>query len=68
MGLKAFHIFFITIACLFSFGAAALFLQLRGADSGPLPIAGAVISFVTGIMLLFYGAWALKKLKAIPKE
>jgi hypothetical protein len=68
MGLKGFHIFFIILACFSSFGAAGLFLQQRSVDSGPLPVIGAVTSFLSGIILLLYAGWALRKLRNLPKE
>ncbi len=68
MGLKGFHIFFITLACLFSFGVAVLFLQQRSVNPGPFPVIGAVISFLCGIILLLYAGWAFRKLRNIPKQ
>ncbi len=68
MGLKGFHIFFIILACFFSFGASGLFLHQRTVDPGLVPVIGAVVSFVSGIILLLYSGWAWKKLRRIPKE
>ncbi len=68
MGLKGFHIFFIVLACFFSFGAAGLFLHQRSIDPSPLPVIGAVTSFLSGIILLLYAGWALRKLRNLPKE
>ena len=62
MSLKAFHIFFIGVSVLCSFGFAYWLLQSEGDG---LKIAGAVVSFLAGVALIIYGNRFLKKLKHV---
>ena len=65
MSLKAFHIFFITISVLLTFGFAAWLLReyAWGGDAGML-IAG-IASILAGVALIFYGRRFLRKLKHV---
>lgn len=58
MSLKAFHLIFVTLLTLLSFGFAAW------AFAGGRMLFG-VAGIVTGILVIFYGIYFLKKLKKI---
>jgi hypothetical protein len=66
MSLKAFHIVFIVICILFSFGMGtwAANAVLSG-EGGKTEIVMASVFFVSGVALLFYARYVLKKLKNI---
>ena len=66
MGLRQFHIVFITLSilCTLGFGIWAL---LTSADLGPWQLPTAIASIITGIGLIVYGDFFLKKLKTYPE-
>ncbi len=65
MSLKAFHIVFVTASVLLAFGFAA-WAFVNYADSGRLAdLATAAGGLLSGIGLLVYGRYFLKKLKNI---
>ena len=66
MSLKAFHLVFISFSCLLAFGFGAWLLHgyhSEGASSTWL--AGGLASCLTGVALIVYGRYFLKKLKHI---
>ena len=64
MSLKTFHIFFISLASLCSFGFGVWLLLLNDPRSN-LDVIGAFLSFVVGIGLIIYGILFLRKFKHI---
>lgn len=66
MSLKAFHIVFVTASTLlaFGFGAWALW-QYFGDSRALLDLVMSIASFASGIALIIYGKYFLKKLKHI---
>jgi hypothetical protein len=68
MGIKAFHIFFISVALLFAGGVGILGLvEYRDSQAGQ----DLAISASGGglfILLLVYGAWFLQKLKKLNRQ
>ena len=65
MSLKAFHIFFIVVSVVlaFGFGAWGVYVHLAGDDFAYLAMG--LVSFVLGLVLIFYGINFLHKLKHI---
>jgi hypothetical protein len=65
MGLKGFHVFFITVALVTAvmFGAWALWDYGRTGKGGTLAMA--VLAFCAAAALVFYGLWFLRKLKNV---
>lgn len=65
MSLKAFHIVFVTASVLLAFGLAA-WAFVNYADTGRITdLAAGIGATVTGIGLLIYGRYFLRKLKDI---
>lgn len=65
MSLKAFHIFFITLSVLSSFGFAVWSMLKFTSDGGIGFVAVAILSVAAGIGLILYGIRFLKKLKHV---
>jgi hypothetical protein len=64
MSLKAFHLFFITVAIALAFGCGAWGLKgyvSAGGNAGDLGFA--IGSFVVGVGLIFYECYVLKEFK-----
>ncbi len=61
MSLKYFHIFFITLSVVLSWGTAAMEFQNYSGDRSVINLVISVFAFVIGVALLTYGAWFLKK-------
>ena len=66
MSLKAFHVIFITAASLMLFGFGAWMLRAyRGPESQTSDLVWAVAALASGVGLLVYEGFFLKKLKNI---
>jgi hypothetical protein len=66
MSLKAFHIVFISISTLFSFGMGVWWInQFLSGEGGRSDVVLGSLAMVGGIALLVYGKYFLKKLKNI---
>ncbi|MBI3586081.1 MAG: hypothetical protein HY088_02995 [Ignavibacteriales bacterium] len=63
MSLKAFHIFFITVSTLCTFGFAAWLLLNDTASLSLLNILEAIAAFACGVALILYGIRFLRKFK-----
>ncbi|HEV8537386.1 MAG TPA: hypothetical protein VGR15_00565 [Bacteroidota bacterium] len=63
--MKAFHIFFITLSVLSAFGFAVWLMIEFTSNGNKVLVAGAVLSFVSGIGLILYGVRFLKKLRHV---
>ena len=64
MSLKAFHVIFITAACALAFGCGVWGLKnFLSAAGGVGDLAFGLGSLATGVGLLFYERYVLKKLK-----
>ncbi len=63
MSLKIFHIVFITLSLLLAWGCAALEYQNYQAKGNGGYLLAAICAFLTGIGLVVYGVWFLKKTK-----
>ena len=65
MSLRAFHIVFIALSTLLTVGFGAWCFKVDlSADERAGYMALGVTSFVAGALLLVYGSWFLRKLKA----
>ena len=65
MSLKAFHLIFVTLLTALSFGCAAwAFVDYRG-ETAPPATCGSLAAVATGILVIIYGIYFLKKLKKI---
>ena len=65
MSLKAFHIIFIIVSTLFSFGTGIFCLKSHSASPDTTLFILGVALNVGGVALLVYGKYVLKKLKRI---
>ncbi len=65
MSLKTFHLIFITVSTLLSFGMAVWALQQYRAAHVPGHLAFAVAALFLGLGLIIYGRYFLRKLKGI---
>ncbi len=65
MSLKVFHVFFIAVSTLLSLWVGAWGVQSYRAAGGASHLALAVVFFALGAVLLVYGRYALRKLRAI---
>ena len=65
MSLKAFHIFFVSISTVLCVGFGAWSLRLYLDSGGGLNLALAVGAFVGTAVLVWYGAWFLRKLRDV---
>jgi hypothetical protein len=63
MSLKAFHILFISIACVLAFGFGAWCVKLQRTEGDGRFVALGGASFFLGATLLLYGAWFVRKLR-----
>lgn len=65
MSLKAFHIFFIVVSVLLTFGFGAWGLYIHFSEDNFGYLAMGLVSLVLGIVLVIYGINFLQKLKHI---
>lgn len=65
MSLKAFHIAFVIITVLASFLVGGLMCHAFLREGGGWNAVGALAAFGTGVGLIYYGRYVLKKLKHI---
>ena len=65
MSLKAFHLVFITISTLLAFGLAAWLWQSYAHGGTTRDLLLALLSAASGVALIVYGKFFLKKLKNI---
>ena len=66
MSLKTFHLVFVTLLTLLSFGFAAWgFLAYAGADGTMKDLSVGLTGVAAGVLVIFYGVYFLKKLKRI---
>lgn len=65
MSLKAFHIAFVIITVLTSFAVGGLLCHAFLGEGGVWNALGSVAAFATGVGLIYYGKYVLKKLKHI---
>jgi hypothetical protein len=65
MSLKAFHVVFITASVLLAFFFAAWCLGLGGEDGTAWRATG-IASALTGLGLVVYEAWFLRKMRRLP--
>ncbi len=65
MSLKAFHIVFVTVSSLLSFGFGAWSVNQYLTSGGTASLVYGIISLLAGIALIIYGVIFLKKLKHI---
>ncbi len=64
MNLKSFHIFFVTVSTLMSFGFGGWCWRYADANQSTGFRVLAAASFVVGVALIFYGFWFWKKIRA----
>ena len=65
MSLKAFHVVFVTASVLLAFGFAAWCFSASPEPGLGWQLTGAA-SVLTGLGLVFYEAWFLKKMRGLP--
>jgi len=66
MSLKAFHVIFITASCALAFGCGVWALrEYWSADGGLFDLCFGLGSLVTGVALIVYERYFLKKLKRV---
>jgi len=65
MSLKAFHVIFITAACLLAFGFGAWMLNAYKAEGAQSDLAFGIGSIIVGLGLVVYEICFLKKLKNV---
>lgn len=65
MSLKAFHIIFVIVSTLFSFGTGLFCLKSHSASPDTTLLLLGVALNIGGVALLIYGKYVLKKLKRI---
>lgn len=65
MSLKGFHLVFITITTLLSFGIGVWCLWINSLGPSTGYVIGAVCSFVAALALLVYGCWFWRKMKRL---
>ena len=65
MSLKAFHIVFLVCAILLAFFCAGLLFHDYAASHNGTELGVAIVSLVSGLLLLVYGRAVLRKLKHI---
>jgi uncharacterized membrane protein HdeD (DUF308 family) len=68
MTLKAFHIFFIVLSTLLSFGFGVWALQDHAASQNVLHLTLGIISFVVGCLLMVYLRAFFKKVRHLTSE
>ncbi|HAV62952.1 MAG TPA: hypothetical protein DCY13_11375 [Verrucomicrobiales bacterium] len=65
MSLKAFHIAFVIITVLTSFVIGGLLIHAFLKEGGLWNIVGSLAAFASGVGLIYYGKYVLKKLRHI---
>jgi hypothetical protein len=65
MSLRFFHIVFITLSTLLSFGFAVWLYENYRAQASAAELLGAIISGALGVGLIAYGVWFFKKSRKI---
>lgn len=65
MSLKAFHVFFITLATLITAAFALWAARQAMVEGGAAAVVLAVSAVLTAVALPIYGAWFLKKTKEV---
>lgn len=65
MSLKAFHIIFVIVSTLFSFGTGIFCLKSNSVTPNATLFVLGVALNISGVALLVYGKYVLKKLKRI---
>jgi hypothetical protein len=65
MSLKAFHILFVTLSVMLAFFFGGWLLHEYSAGGGMAQLVGAILSFLAGAGLIWYGKVVLRKLKHI---
>ena len=65
MSLKTFHIIFIAVSILLCFGFGSWLVISDALESNAISIAGALLSFASGIALIFYAKRFLHKFKNV---
>lgn len=65
MSLKTFHIIFIAASTLMALGFGIWCLRSYAVNEDTLYFAGAILSFIASVGLVFYGVWFLRKLKNV---
>ena len=65
MSLKAFHVFFVVMSVLLSFGMAGWSAQEYMARGGTEPLVLGIVAALVGLVLPVYGHWFLKKLRHV---
>lgn len=65
MSLKAFHIAFVSITVLTSFAIGGLLCYAFLREGGLWNVVGSLAAFATGVGLIYYGKYVLKKLRHI---
>lgn len=66
MSLKAFHIFFVAVSVLLAFGFGAWFFVNFADGHQALDLVWGALCIFSGIGLIFYGRYVLRKLKDFP--
>ena len=66
MSLKAFHIFFVTVSVLLAFGFSCWGFVSFAESHQWLDILWGVLGLGSGVGLIYYGKFVLKKLKEFP--
>ncbi|HLP77090.1 MAG TPA: hypothetical protein VK327_09240 [Candidatus Paceibacterota bacterium] len=65
MSLKAFHLIFVTALSSLAFGCSAWKFKAFADDHANLDLLWAIVAMATGISVLLYGKYFLKKLKHV---
>ena len=65
MSLKAFHVFFIAVATLFSAGFGVWSFRHAATTGSALDIVFGATGILGAVALVVYGVWFLKKLKKV---
>jgi len=65
MSLKAFHVFFITVATLITAAFGLWAVRQAVVEGGMAEVALAAVAVLTAVALPIYGAWFLKKTKEV---
>jgi len=65
MSLKAFHLVFITAACLLAVGFGIWLLKAFSSEGGASNLIFAIVSFAAAIGLILYECYFLKKTKNV---
>jgi hypothetical protein len=65
MSLKVFHIIFISLSVVLTFGFGLWLLFGESGEGGPAHALGALLSFVVGVLLILYEIKIVKKFRAL---